>query len=424
MASRSHRPRQQWSPVPHDDPPHSHAHSHARPPLSRPASTNEWALWALTVVLALATILGVIVLWPDQGEIDVVRERGATIGLGAERLGAEVVSAVDDDCSYSSAENPQSCRIVEMSPSEGPDAGDTILLGEYNLADPQVIKVAPGDKIIVSYEPLSGTYLYADRERRAPLLWLAVLFAIAVVAIGRLRGVTALIALAATLGILVVFVLPSILSGHSPLIVAVVGCAAIAFVSLYLTHGVNVMTTVSLVGTLGALGLTIVLGWWFFELADFTGLISEETAFIPLVAPGIDVRGLLLGGVIIGALGALDDVVVTQSATVWEMRRESPNLGRARVFASAMRIGREHTGSIINTLVLAYAGASMPLLVLYAVSDQSLGIFANAELVALEIVRTLVGSIGLVAAVPVTTALAAYVSEPASSGVRSENDAG
>jgi uncharacterized membrane protein len=369
-------------------------------------------MWGLTVALAVATVVGVIALWPDQATIDEIRDRGDTIGLGAERLGATVVSSTDGECSYSTPDNLQLCRIVEMAPKEGPDEGRTILLGEYNLADTQVLKVSVGEDIIVSYEPLTGTYLYADKERRGPLLWLALAFAVVVVAVGRLRGVMALVALATTMVVLMSFILPAILAGSTPLLVAVVGCAAIAFVSLYVTHGVSIMTTVSVLGTLGALALTAVLGWWFFDLANFTGLISEETSFIPLVAPDIDLRGLLLGGVVIGALGALDDVVVTQSATVWELRRENPSASTARIFASAMRIGREHTGSIINTLVLAYAGASMPLLVLYAVADLPLGIFANAELVALEIVRTLVGSIGLVAAVPVTTALAAYVSAP------------
>jgi uncharacterized membrane protein len=363
-------------------------------------------------VLAVSTIVGVIVLWPDQREIDAVQDRGNAIGLGAERLGATVASVVDGECSYSTPDNVQRCRIVEMVPSEGPDEGDTLLLGEYNLADTNVVRLSAGDGIVVSYEPLSGAYLYADRERRTPLVALTVLFALVVIAVGRLRGLTALLALTTTMVVLFGFILPSILAGRAPLAVAVVGAAAIAFVSLYLTHGFNVMTTVSLVGTLGALALTVVLGWWFFDLAHFTGLVSEETSFIPLVAPNLDLRGLLLAGVVIGALGALDDVVVTQAATVWEMRRENPDMSTARVFASAMRIGREHTGSIINTLVLAYAGASMPLLILYSISGQSLGIFANAELVALEIVRTLVGSIGLVAAVPVTTALAAYASEP------------
>lgn len=369
-------------------------------------------MWGLTVALAVATVVGVIALWPDQATIDEIRDRGDTIGLGAERLGATVVSSTDGECSYSTPDNLQLCRIVEMAPKEGPDEGRTILLGEYNLADTQVLEVSVGEDIIVSYEPLTGTYLYADKERRGPLLWLALAFAVVVVAVGRLRGVMALVALATTMVVLMSFILPAILAGSTPLLVAVVGCAAIAFVSLYVTHGVSIMTTVSVLGTLGALALTAVLGWWFFDLANFTGLISEETSFIPLVAPDIDLRGLLLGGVVIGALGALDDVVVTQSATVWELRRENPSASTARIFASAMRIGREHTGSIINTLVLAYAGASMPLLVLYAVADLPLGIFANAELVALEIVRTLVGSIGLVAAVPVTTALAAYVSAP------------
>jgi uncharacterized membrane protein len=150
-----------------------------------------------------------------------------------------------------------------------------------------------------------------------------------------------------------------------------------------------------------------------FEIAQFTGLATEEALILPFLSENINVAGLLLGGAVIGALGALDDVTVTQVATVAELRRHNPNLSSTELTASGIRIGREHIASTVNTLLLAYAGASMPLLLLFAVSDQSLVMIANSELIAIEIVRTLCGSIGLIAAVPVTTALAAAVLRPA-----------
>ena len=161
-----------------------------------------------------------------------------------------------------------------------------------------------------------------------------------------------------------------------------------------------------------ALGLTLFLSWAFFEFAAFTGLATEEALILPLLAENLDVRALLLGGAIIGALGALDDVTVTQVATVAELRHRSPELSSAELVASGIRVGRDHIASTVNTLLLAYAGASMPLILLFAASNQSLDIVANSELIALEIVRTLCGSIGLVAAVPITTALAAAVLRP------------
>ena len=193
------------------------------------------------------------------------------------------------------------------------------------------------------------------------------------------------------------------------MLVAVVAAAVIAFVSLYLTHGLNVHTTVALAGTLASLGLTLGLSWIFFGLADFTGLATEEGLTLPLIAADIDLASLLLGGAIIGALGALDDVTVTQVATVAELRYRSPSLSVRQLIASGIRVGREHIAATVNTLLLAYVGAGLPLLLLFAVSDQSLAMAANSELIAVEIVRTLCGSMGLVAAVPVTTVLAAVV---------------
>jgi uncharacterized membrane protein len=181
---------------------------------------------------------------------------------------------------------------------------------------------------------------------------------------------------------------------------------------LYLANGVSTATTVALLGTLGALGVTAALGALFFAVSHFSGAASEEATYLPAVTAAVDVRGLLLGGVIIGALGALDDMTVTQASAVWELRRANPTMSARALRRSAMRIGRDHIGSTVNTLLLAYAGASMPLMLLFVLSEQSLGTVANSEEVAIEIVRTLVGSIGLVLAVPITTSLAAWVTTP------------
>ena len=183
----------------------------------------------------------------------------------------------------------------------------------------------------------------------------------------------------------------------------------IAFVTLYLTHGVSPTTTVALAGTLGALFLTLVLSWVFFDLTRITGFGAEENLLLPFLAGDIDLAGLLLGGAVIGTLGALDDITVTQVAAVSEIHDRRPDLTASELVASGIRVGREHIASTVNTLLLAYAGASLPILLLFSVSDQSLADVANTEVVAVEIIRTLCGSIGLVAAVPLTTAMAAVV---------------
>jgi uncharacterized membrane protein len=234
----------------------------------------------------------------------------------------------------------------------------------------------------------------------------AIVFALVVVVLGGWRGATALVGLVISVLILLAFVLPAILDGRSPVLVAVVGSAAIAYVTMYLAHGFGRMTTIALVGMTAALVLTAVLSAIVVDLARFTGFVTEETSLLTFFE-GIDVTGLLLAGIVLGAAGALDDVTITQAATVWELKAADPSLGHVGLFRRALRVGRDHIASIVNTLLLAYAGASLPLLVLFVLARQSLGTIANSEVVAVEIVRTLVGSIGLVAAVPLTTWLAA-----------------
>jgi uncharacterized membrane protein len=250
-------------------------------------------------------------------------------------------------------------------------------------------------------------YQFVDRQRRSTLLWLAVLFAVAVIALGRWRGVAALVGLGATIAVLIRFVLPALVDGSSPILVAIVGASAIAFLALYLAHGFGSMTSVALLGTLGALAITVGLAWFFTEAARFSGFTSEE-AFIVQVGTsgGVDLAGLVIAGMVLGALGALDDVTVTQASAVWELRGADPTMPRRELRRAGLRIGRDHVASTVNTLALAYAGAALPLLVLFVLARQSLGTVANSEIVAKEIVATLVGSIGLVAAVPLTTWLA------------------
>jgi uncharacterized membrane protein len=215
--------------------------------------------------------------------------------------------------------------------------------------------------------------------------------------------------LAISFGVLVRFMLPAILVGKNPVAVAVVGSATIMFVALYLAHGINARTTTAVLGTVGALFLTGVLAWIFVTGSHLTGLASEESGLLAASLSGVSLRGLLLGGVVIGSLGVLDDVTVTQASAVWELHRANPTYGFQRLYAAGLRIGRDHIASTVNTLVMAYAGASLPLLVLFTLSSRRLGDVLTSEIVAQEIVRTLVGSIGLVAAVPITTALAAFV---------------
>ncbi|MGX6608594.1 YibE/F family protein [Micromonosporaceae bacterium Da 78-11] len=249
-----------------------------------------------------------------------------------------------------------------------------------------------------------------DYQRTTPTVWLLGLTALAVLALGRWRGLTSLIGLAISFGVLLIFVIPAILRGSPPLLVAVVGSSAIMFAALYLTHGVNVHTSVAIAGTLASLVLTGTLGVVFTAAMHLSGIASDDDSYLSATLGIIDMRGLLLAGVIIGALGVLDDVTVTQAATVAELAQAGPTT-RLRLYQAADKIGRAHVASAVNTIILAYAGTSLPLLLLITTGTQPISQLLTSEFLAQEIMRSAVGTIGLVASVPITTALAALVAD-------------
>ena len=387
-----------------------HAHTGTGP---GPASPRVRRLLALALVpCLLATLVGLVLLWPDEAP---TRREG--LGVSSETVQGTVVGTepvacagvAEPDGPDEEAASPASgCLEALIRLTSGPDR---------NLVTLQVTREAPievvaGTRLVLGVEPSAPPelrYHILDVQRGRPLLWLGLLFALAVVGLGRWRGLAALAGLAVTLVVLVEFVLPALLAGASPLPIAVVGSAAIMFVAVYLAHGVSARTSVAVLGTLISLVLTGLLAALFVAAGDFTGLASEEASFLRAVYGQVDVHGLLLAGIIIGSLGVLDDVTVTQASAVWELRAANPLAGARVLYRSALRIGRDHIASTVNTLVLAYAGASLPLLLLFTVSGRGVGEVLTSEVVAQEVVRTLVGSIGLVASVPITTALAAFV---------------
>jgi uncharacterized membrane protein len=368
---------------------------------------------ALAVVLAVLSILGVVLLRPT-GE---VRLDLSVIGINPQVFEAVAESVTIGPCEGVPPEQRLECADIDFRLTQGPDAGSVFPLTFVVAQTSPAFSV--GDRVVLDYQPGADPefrYTYSDRQRRPLLLWVAIGFGVVVVALGRLRGFAALAGLVATVFVLLQFVIPAILDGRSPVLVAVVGASVIAFVALYSAHGFNRMTTVALLGTLAALAVTALLAWFAVEAAAFTGLVSDE-AFLLTVA-GIDPAGLILAGVVLGAIGAIDDVTVTQASAVWELHRVRPDLGRITLFGHGLKVGRHHVASTVNTLVLAYAGAAMPLLIFFVLAEQSLGTVVNSEIVAIEVVRTLVGSIGLVSSVPLTTWLAAvFATEDFGGGV-------
>jgi uncharacterized membrane protein len=363
-------------------------------------------LGAIVALVALVALVGMVVLRPE-GERPAVAEE---LGLGAEIVDATVTGVEDVACAGTAEVDGIRCVAVDFRVTSGATTG-TESSFETPISEASV-RFDTGDKVTLGFQESNDPgfqYYFNDFQRRTPLLLLGGLFAVAVLALGRLQGLRALVALGVTGVVMVAFMFPSILDGHDPTAVALVGAAVIAIVALYLTHGITEMITVALLGTFVALGLTAVLAALFSNLAHFTGFASEDAFYLTIASADVDVRGLVLAGIIIGSLGVLDDVTVTQVSAVWQLHEANPSYSARRLYRSAVVIGRDHIASTVNTLVLAYAGASLPLLLVFTQAGRSLGTVAEGELVGVEIVRTLVGSIGLVAAVPVTTALAAYV---------------
>jgi len=295
---------------------------------------------------------------------------------------------------------------------DGPDKGKVVqgyLQGPSGQQDLPRYNV--GDDIVVniSSQPDETTYIAVGDLYRAPVLGLLLgVFAVAVTVVGGWRGVRSLIALALTLAAVVKIVIPLILSGYEPVWVAIVAATAVTIATFLLTEGARRQTVAAAIGTFVSLSVVAILVVIFDTLARFTALRgSEDATYLSGIGlNGIDIGGLFLAAVIFGALGILDDVTVTQAATVQEIYASDPRIGRMALAGRAMNVGRSHIAATVNTLVLAYVGASLPLIVLFAAGRQDPLLTVSGETVAVEVVRALVGSIGIVAAVPVTTAIA------------------
>jgi uncharacterized membrane protein len=235
------------------------------------------------------------------------------------------------------------------------------------------------------------------------------LFLVVSVAIGRGKGLRAFISTGASLAIAIFFVVPAILAGYSPVLVSLAGVGGMLVMAIYFVHGVSWSTSAALLGTLLTVIVTMALGVLFTDLAYLTGFGSDEARYIGLSGLEVNIRGLLLAGLLIGALGALTDITIVQASVVRELAHVNPAFGLRDLYGRAMNVGLDHIGSLVNTLVLAYTGAALPLLVLLTISEVGILRALNLEIVAAEVVTTLVGSIGLILAVPVTTLIAAFL---------------
>jgi uncharacterized membrane protein len=361
------------------------------------------ALAAIVVVAAVLALAGMAALWPGSLVVDTSDQPQL---VGGRVLAVEVVDAPGDAVGLSPLD-AGGLILLDVEIIEGPSAGRVLALDlpaegypEFRVGD--IVELLPSDI------PGQGeTWFVTDIRRLGALGWLALAFVGGVLAVGRWRGLRALIGLGLSLWVVIGFMLPAILAGSSPPVVALVGGTAILIITLYLSHGLNAMTTAAAVGTLGALVTTVVIALVAIDGTRITGFASEDAVYARFALGELDLRGLVLAGLIVAALGVLDDVTVSQASTVFTVHEADPSQSFSQLVTRGMRVGRDHIASVVNTLFLAYAGASLGLLVLFSTSGLPVRELVNTELVAVELVKTMVGSLGLLAAVPLTTVIAA-----------------
>ncbi|OJZ74003.1 YibE/F family protein [Mycobacterium paraffinicum] len=405
----------------------THSHSHGPPGPAQVESLPARIVVGLLVVIGVAVLGGAIALWPSRQHVDIPMPFQNAAGGAVSTQSGHVLSSGMGDCGSPSVSQvlttaPQPappgagrCVLTQVAIDSGPNTGANTLL--ESSPGPGQPKFAVGDhiRLVRQVDDQGATsYAFYDFERGWSLIALAVAFAVVIVAVARWRGLLALVGIAVAFLVLVGFLLPALRDGAPAVPVALVGAAAILYAVIYLAHGVSLRTSAALLGTLTSLLLAAGLSWAAIQLAHLTGLSDDQNATVSAYLGNVSISGLLLAGFIIGSLGVLNDVTVTQASTVFELA----HLGGSRraIFLGAIRVGRDHIASTVYTLVLAYAGSSLPLLLLFSVANRSLTDVLTGESVAIEIARSAVGGIALALSVPLTTAIAAALAKPSETG--------
>ena len=368
------------------------------------------------IILVIAAIV-VFFAWPYFNNVELPGEGFST--FGADTVRAEVTQIIEEG-EIDMGGHLQTYQVARVNILEGEYAG---IIMEIDYGKRQIrsddYMLAVGNKVVVSIsktpENLVNAY-FVDYVRTTPILWLTGIFAVSIILISRWKGVRALLSTAFSLYIIIGYIIPHILVGEDPLTVSIIGSIILLGVTLYLTYGWTLKTHSAVISMILVLLLTGALSALFVVFTKLNGTGDENVMFLmQLMETPINLRGLLLGGMIIGALGVLDDLVTTQASAVFELHHANPNFKFRDLYNSAMRIGQDHVAATVNTLVLAYAGASLPMLLMFSLARGDYAYLVNFSFIAEEIVRTLVGSLGLIAAVPLTTAIAIFFATRAES---------
>lgn len=383
-------------------------------------------VWVL-IPLAIWTVVGLIAMWPGDISSSVNPDVAGYSVPGVTYPTATITGIAEMSCDGLSGSTPgvtdNRCATITATLTEGDDKGLSVSVPLTDAVFSSGTKVGQDVKLI-RVPPADGQpaqYQFSDFSRSTPLLLLTLIFAAVVVAVARWRGFASLVGLGFAGFILVKFMFPALVAGANPILVGLFGSSAIMFVVLYAAHGFSARTTTALVGTLFGLILIALLGWGATRWAHLTGVAAEDDYVLAAAAPNLRLTSVVMCGIIVAGLGVLNDVTITQASAVWELAdggdRSGPHASR-RLFTRAMRIGRDHIASTVYTIAFATAGASLSVLLLIAVYDRPLLQVLQTEQFAGEIVRTLVGSIGLVLAVPLTTAIGVAVVRASNAGGR------
>jgi uncharacterized membrane protein len=362
----------------------------------------------LLIPVGLATVIGLVMLWPSSEPTAAEQAAAVALPPGTTYPDGRVVSVATIDCGIDPSA-PPACATALIEVLDGDGRGDyvQVQLDEIVVAN----GVQEGDVLVLTRDvgtEGAASYKFYDYARDLPMIGLAVAFAVVVGLVARWRGLASLLGLVFAFFVLLQFVLPGLLREASPVPVTLVGSAAIMFVVLYLAHGFSARTTTALVGTLFGLTLVAVMGSIAVTIARLTGITSEETVRLQGYDPTLDFTGLVLAGIVVAGLGVLNDVTITQASAVWQLHEVDPAMGFRELYRRGMTVGRDHIASTVYTIVFAYAGAALPLLLLFDLYSQPAGTIVTGSAMAEEVIRTLVGSIALVLAVPVTTAVGAF----------------
>ncbi len=406
---------------------HHHHHDHSGPIAI--GATAARVVVGLLVVIGVVIVIATIWLWPSRQNIEIplpmqhagggamVTEAGTVVRQDIGPCGSPSTGRVFPDEPEPPAISAYECHRSLISIESGPHRGNHTLFEISPSPGQPDLRVGDEIRIVRQADP-SGTPLYGfdDFARGLPLALIGAVFVLVIVVVARWRGLRALIGLGFAFAVVVMFLLPALLDGKPAVPVALVSGSLILYAVLYLAHGVNLRTSSALLGTLTSMVVAAVLSWAAIEMTHLTGLSEEQNTNVATYLEHVSITGLLLAGFIIGSLGVLNDVTITQASAAFELAALDEKASRSEIFAAAMRVGRDHIASTVYTLVLAYAGGALPLLLLFSVAGRSIRDVLVGDAVAIEIARSAVGGICLTLSVPLTTGIAVLLARPFGAG--------